>query len=113
GAGVEQRLGPYRAELAERAGDDAHLAVEGEPVTQERASSVFSIAASTSYERKSSSKSAFVVTRPSTCSSSYGGMPPPRDFMTTSAPVSTWPAARSRAMTRLLPILTIGARSLS
>src|SRR5690242_311968 len=102
----EQRLDPDRAEPAARTGHDCGVVIEAERVVYERASSPLGLLR-TSNDRKSSACRALSVTRPRTFSSSYGGMPPPGDFIVMSSGPTTWPLGRSRATTRLLPILII------
>jgi len=76
-----------------------------------RASSVRVIQLSAAVSKSSSSAKARAVLRPSNCPICAGGMPPPGHFMAMSASVSTWPAGRSRAAKRLLPIFLIADAS--
>src|SRR4030095_3607865 len=111
--GSNQRLRPHGTQRAAGTSDDGDAVVERKASVHERAATGSSDLLSTSNDRKSSSWSGLSVVRPITLSRSYGGMPPPGDFMTTSFGPITWPVGRLRGTTRLLPLFLIGARSLS
>ena len=114
GAGLEQRLHPDRAELAARPGDDGDLAVELERGrAHERASCGARLGQHV--ERQEVVLVQRLGRGPcrARCRARRAGCRRRATSSRCRRRVSTCPLGRSRATTRLLPILTIGARSLS